>query len=90
MKDPDRLSPDCRVHDTASSVAPAPNLHAEFVAWIAAVPEQIDHDPGSLPGPEMIGSADHLLYLQLPRLVGIAPRWVKRRAVSLPPAALQG
>lgn len=68
MKGLDRLSPGCRVQDKASSVAPVLNLHTEFVVKIAAVPEQVDHDPGSLPVPEMIGSADHLLHLQLLRL----------------------
>ena len=68
MKGLDRLSPGCRVQDKASSVAPVLSLHAEFVVKIAAVPEQVDHDPGSLPVPEMIGSADHLLHLQFLRL----------------------
>jgi hypothetical protein len=57
---------------------------------IAAVPEQVDHDPGSLPVPEMIGSADHFLHLRLLRLLGTPPRCAKRWAVSLRPAALQG
>jgi len=73
MKDLDRLSPGCRVQDKPSSVAPVLNLDTEFVVKIAAVPEQVDHDPGSLPVPEMIGSVDHLLHLQLLRLVGIRP-----------------
>jgi hypothetical protein len=37
-----------------------------------------------------IAAVDHLLHLQLLRLIGIPSRCVKRRAVSLPPAALQG
>jgi hypothetical protein len=58
---------------------------------IAAVPEQVDHDPGSLPVPEMTGSADHLLHLQPLRLLEAHdPRCAKQRAVSLRPAALQG
>jgi hypothetical protein len=73
MKGLDRLSPGCRVQDEASSAAPVFNLDTEFVVKIAAVPEQVDHDPGSLPVPEMIGSADHLLHLQLLHLLGTRP-----------------
>jgi hypothetical protein len=69
MKGPDRLPAGGRVQDEASSVAPVLNLHTEFVVKIAAFPEQVDHDPGSLPVPEMIGSADHFLHLQLVRLL---------------------
>ena len=75
IKDLDRLSPGCRVQDKTSSAAPVLNLHTEFVVKIAAVPEQVDPAPGSLPVPQMIGSADHLLHvhLQFLRLVGIRP-----------------
>lgn len=73
MKGLDRLSPGCRVQDEASSVALVRNLHTEFVVKIAAVPEQVDDDPGSLPVPEMIGSADHLPHLQFLRLLGTRP-----------------
>ena len=73
MKDLDRLSPGCRVQDKTSSVAPVLNLHTEVVVKIAAVPEQVDHTPGSIPVPQMIGSADHLRHLRLLRLVGIRP-----------------
>src|SRR5262249_44088668 len=43
--------------------------------WNCYQPCTVDHDPGSLQPPEMIGSADHLLHvhLQLLRLVGIRP-----------------
>jgi hypothetical protein len=73
MKDLDRLSPGCRVHNKTSSVAPVLNLRAESGVKIAAVPEQVDHDPGSLPVPEMIGSEDHLLHLQRPYRLGSRP-----------------
>ena len=68
MKGLDRLWSGCRVQDKAGSVAPVLNFHAEFVAKIPAVPEQVDHDPGSLPVPEMTGSADHRPRLLLLRL----------------------
>ena len=50
MKGLDSLSPGCRVQDKPSSVVPVLNLHTEFVVKIAAVPEQVDRDPGSRDG----------------------------------------
>jgi hypothetical protein len=67
MKDLDPLSPGCRVQDEASSGGPVLNFRTGFVVKIATVPEQVNQDPGSLPVPEMIGSADHFLHLRLLR-----------------------
>jgi len=88
MKGLDRLSPGCRVQDKTSSVASVLDLHTEFVVKIAAVPEQVDHDPGGLPKrsvPQIISSTSSSCACR-----SHAPPCAKRRAVSLQPAALQG